>query len=309
MKKILLTGATGFIGKSVTQELLKRGYEVFAVSNSKSLPEQKGLVQVGLDLFDEKSVEKFLNENKFASLIHLAWYLGPKFGQSDMNLDWLSASLKLLKIFKQNGGKKVLFAGTMSEYDYSYGYLKEDLTPLNNSSLYGKCKAALFETASAYTKQEKIDFKWARIFNVYGPNEKPSRLMPSVICSILKNEEIKLSTCLKTQDYLHVYDVASGIVDLFKSEVQGGVNISSGIPVKLRDIVDKIAQIMNYKGEIQYGAIPTTFDEPFVVGSNEILTQKIGWKPKFTLEEGLTQTIKYWEDSILKEREYDKCNS
>lgn len=299
--KVLLTGATGFIGRSVLEELIKRGYEICALTNSSSLLEMKNVTQAKLNLFDDKAVEEFLRENKFENLIHIAWYLGPKFGVSEENLDWLAASTKLLKSFKQNGGKKVLIAGTVSEYDFSYGYLTEDLTPLNNSTLYGKCKAALFEAASSYAKQEGLDFKWARIFNVYGPNERQSRLMPAVICSMLRNEDVKVSTCTKIQDYLHVFDVASGIVDLFESNVKGAVNISSGTPVKLRDIVEKISGILDFKGKILYGAIPANFEEPFVVGNNQKLINEVGWEQKISLEDGLRQTIQWWKENALKE--------
>jgi len=189
----------------------------------------------------------------------------------------------------------------MSEYDFAYGYLKEDLTPLVNSSLYGKCKASLFEIASTYAKQYDMNFKWARIFNVYGPYEKKSRLMPSVICSILNNEDVKVSTCTKIQDFLHVYDTTKGIVELFESNVQGAVNISSGIPIKLRVIVEKIVELMDFKGKVLYGSIPTNFEEPFVVGCNDKLVNEVVWKQKINLEDGLKQTIEWWKSNNCKE--------
>ena len=297
VKKVLLTGATGFIGRHVLSELIERGYTVFAPSTSMSLPEIKGLIQIELNLFDADAVGKFLAENKFENLIHLAWYTGDKCLSSDLNSDWTSASLNLLKYFQQNCGKRALFAGSMSEYDFSYGYLKEDLSPLNNPSLYGKCKASLFEITLAFAKQKGMDFKWARIFNVYGPFEKKSRLMPSVICSILSNKEVKVSTCIKTQDYLHVFDTARGIVELFESNVQGAVNISSGTPIKLRAIVEKITEIMDFKGKILYGAIPTSFEDNFVVGCNDKLIEEVGWKQKIDLESGLRQTIDWWRNN------------
>lgn len=300
MEKVLITGATGFIGGNVALGLVQKGYKVFAPSNSLSLPKIEGLIQIKLDLFDTVAVEKFLAENKFENLIHLAWYTGAKCHSSDVNMDWTELSIKLLKSFKENGGKKALFAGSMSEYDFSYGYLKEDLTPLTNPSLYGKCKASLYEIASAYAKQSDLDFKWARIFNVYGPYEKKSRLMPSVICSILNNEDVKVSPCTKTQDYLHVFDTASGIVELFESSVQGAVNISSGTPIKLKVIVEKIAEIMEYKGKILYGAIPTNFEDNFVVGCNEKLINEVGWEQKLSLEDGLKQTIDWWRNNNVQ---------
>lgn len=297
MKKVLLTGATGFIGRNVVSELIKRGYKVYAPSTSMSLPEIDELIQVRLNLFDFNAVEQFLEENKFENLIHLAWYLGENCISSDLNLDWTTSSLNLLKSFQKNGGKKVLLAGSMSEYDFSYGYLKEELTPLNNSSLYGQCKASLFKIAYVYAKQTGMDFKWARIFNVYGPYERKSRLMPAVICSILNKEDIKVSKCTKIQDYLHVFDTANAIVELFESKIQGAVNISSGTPVKLRVIVEKIAELMSYKEEIKYGAVKPKFEEPFVVGCNDRLINEVGWEQKYTLEDGLKQTIEWWRNN------------
>lgn len=294
LPKVLLTGATGFIGRNVVNELLSRGYIVFAPSNSCSLPETEGLIQIKLDLFDSNNLENFLEENKFEALIHLAWYTGAKCHSTDINLDWTALSINLLKSFKKYGGKKVLMAGSVSEYDFSYGYLKEDLTPLKNLSLYGKCKASLYEIASTYSKQTDLDFKWARIFNLYGPSEKKSRLMPAVICSMLNNEDVQVSTCTKTQDYLHVYDTSSAIVELFESNVQGAVNISSGTPLKLKVAVEKIAELMEFKGKILYGAIPTNFEDNFIVGCNERLTNEVGWTQKFDLENGLKQTIEWW---------------
>ncbi len=297
MKRVLLTGATGFIGRNVVNELIQKGYTVFAPSNSVSLSENKDLIQIKLDLFDKLATENFLKENKFENLIHLAWYTDAKCHSSDVNMDWTALSINLLKSFKNNGGKKALFAGSMSEYDFSYGYLKENLTPLTNSSLYGKCKASLYEIASSYAMQCDLDFKWARIFNVYGPYEKKSRLMPSVICSILNNEDVKVSPCTKTQDYLHVFDIASGIVALFESDVKGAVNISSGKPVVLKSIVEKISELMDYKGKILYGAIPANFEDNFVVGCNEKLLNDVGWTQKIDLEEGLKQTIDWWRQN------------
>ena len=296
-QKILLTGATGFIGKNVCSELIKRGYTVFATYNSIPLTEMGGLVQIKLDLFDTQAVKKFLEENRFENMIHLAWYTGEKCHSSDINLDWVSLSINLLKSFKENGGKKALMAGSVSEYDFSYGYLKENLTPLDNPSLYGKCKSSLYQIAKTYCEQNGIDFKWARIFNLYGPDEKESRLMPSVIHSILNNEDVKVSSCTKTQDYLHVFDTATGIVELFESKVHGAVNISSGIPVKLKVIVEKIAELMDYKGKISYGAIPANFEDNFVVGCNEKLINEVGWTQKYDLEKGLKQTINWWREN------------
>lgn len=295
MKKVLVTGYSGFIGRATINELLARGYNIFGVSDKTILPNLPNLHQIKLNLLDKSAIDDFFENNRFDSILHMAWYVGSKCHIHNINMEWLSSSLYLLKKFQETGGKKFLCNGTISEYDFNYGYLSENITPLKNKSLHGQCKASLFETAQIFCQQNDIDFKWPRIFNLYGPNEKPQRLMPSVINSCLNGEDVKVSDCLKFQDYLHVEDTARGIVDVFESDVQGAVNICSGKPVQLRYIVNKIAELTDFKGKILWGAVPAAFGDDLVVGNNEKL-KSIGWTPKYTLDEGLKATIDWWKN-------------
>lgn len=297
-KKVLVTGATGFIGNCVTDELIKRGYEVHSLVYPPFAPEKKGLVQYEMNLLDSNAIDKFFEEHSFENLIHLAWYVGAGCQTSDINLLWVLASLNLLKLFKDNGGKRILMTGSVSEYDFSCGYLTEDKTPLNNEFLYGKSKTALYSMAKEFCKNNNIDFKWARPFNVYGPNEREARLMPSVINSMLKGEDVKVSTCEKFQDYLHVNDMARGIVELFDSNVQGAVNICSGTPIQLKAIVNKIAEMTNFEGKILWGAVPSYFNDMVVVGNNARLRDEVKFIPEYTLDDGLKQTIDWWKEKI-----------
>ena len=294
-KKVLITGGTGFIGRNVVDELISRGWEVHSLVFPPFAPEKEGLIQYEMNLMDTDAVNKFLKELNFENFIHLAWYVGPKCHVHDLNLDWTLATLNLLKNFKENGGKRFAGAGTISEYEYKYGYLLEDETPTSPKTLYGESKNSIYKIASVYCKQNGIEFKWPRIFNLYGPAEKSQRLMPSVINSCLKGEDVKVSDCLKFQDYLHVKDTACGIVDVFESDIEGAVNICSGKPVQLRAIVEKIAELTNFKGKILWGAIPAAFGDEVVVGNNEKL-KSIGWNQKYSLEEGLKETIDWWKE-------------
>lgn len=296
-KKILVTGYSGFIGKAVVNELITRGYDIAGIYHQRKLDDNEQLTQIELDLFDFHKVQKFLASNKFDQMIHLAWYLGPKCHSENVNLQWLYASLNLFYEFYKQGGSKILCNGTVSEYNFSYGYLSENITPLTNKSLHGACKANLFNIMSSFCEQNQVDFKWARVFNLYGPNEKSSRLMPSVINSMLKNEDVKVSDCLKIQDYLHVFDTAAAIVDLFESGVNGAVNVCSGTPIKLKVIVEKIAELTNFEGNILWGAIPQSFDDPFIVGNNQKLVEQVGWNQKISLDDGLKITIDWWKNN------------
>jgi len=293
-KKVLITGGTGFIGKNVVDELIARGWEVHSLVYPPFAPEQKGLFQYEMNLMDNDAVNNFIKENKFENLIHLAWYVGKGCHVHNFNMDWTISTLNLLKAFVENGGKCFVGAGTISEYEYKYGYLVEEQTPTSPKTLYGECKNSIYKIAQVYCKQNNCKFKWPRIFNLYGPAEKPQRLMPSVINSCLNGEDVKVSDCLKFQDYLHVKDTACGIVDVFEKDIEGAVNICSGKAVQLKYIVEKIAELTNFKGKILWGAIPAAFGDDLVVGNNEKL-KSIGWSPKYTLESGLQETINWWE--------------
>lgn len=293
-KRVLVTGGTGFIGGNIVRELAGKGYEVHLAAIP-SLPNaRENIIPHEINLMDSSSVEGFMKENEFECLVHMAWYVGPKCHTSNLNLEWAIATLNLIKSFVSYGGKVFLGAGTVSEYEYKYGYLLEDETPTDPKTMYGNSKNAVYNIAKVFCSQNSVAFKWPRIFNLYGPSEKPQRLVPSVINSCLKGEDVKVSDCLKYQDYLHVEDTARAIVSVLESDLEGAVNICSGNPVQLRRIVSLIAELTDFKGKILWGAIPAAFEDNLVVGNNEKL-KSIGWTPKYSLEEGLLATINWWK--------------
>lgn len=298
-KKVAVTGASGFIGRPVVKELISRGYQVHTIGRSPLPTSELAVASHVLDLSDRKEVSKLLKTERFEALIHLAWYVGKGCHSSDENLNWVKITLDLLRIFQEYGGKIFVGAGTVSEYQYEYGYLSESLTPTNSGTLYGESKNSVFKMATAYCARHGITFKWPRIFNLFGPGEKPARLMPSVINACLDGTDVMVSDCLKFQDYLYVEDIARGIVDVFESDVEGAVNICSDHPVQLRDIVCLIAEMCDYNGEIRWGAIPAAFDNEVVVGNNNKL-KGLGWTQRYSLEEGLRETIRWWKSERKK---------
>ena len=302
-KKVLITGGTGFIGTNVVEELLNRNYEVhLIVYNTENKIDNKNITIHKLNLLNIEEVNNFFQNNKFENLIHLAWYVGKKCHIHNINIDWTIATLNMLKQFQLTGGNRYLGAGTVSEYKYKYGYFLEDDTNTNSGTLYGDCKNSIYRISQDFCKYNNINFKWARIFNLYGPSEKETRLMPLVICSCLKNEDVKVSSCLNFQDYLFVKDTARAIVDVFESDLTGAVNICSNQPIQLKAIVEKITELTNFSGKILYGSIPTSYDDMVVVGNNDKL-KSIGWKQQYSLAEGLKITIDWWKNNINNNKE------
>ena len=146
MAKVLVTGASGFIGCRVVSGLLEKGWHVLPVSLS-------GRGGLSLDLKNTEAVRRFLKRECPDHLIHLAWNVNAGYMESIENLEWVTASLELLKAFAENGGQRAVLAGSCIEYDWKYGFLSEDLTPLGSDSLYVVSKSALYKMALAYAEQ------------------------------------------------------------------------------------------------------------------------------------------------------------
>ncbi|MEM4134642.1 MAG: NAD(P)-dependent oxidoreductase [Candidatus Micrarchaeia archaeon] len=299
MKRILVTGATGFIGRHCLDPLEKKGYEIHAVSSRSILEDgKKNIFWYQVDLMNFLQVEDLITKVRPSHLLHLAWYTVPgKYWTSLENLKWVQASINLLKTFGENGGQRVLIAGTCAEYDWRYGYCSETITPLAPKSLYGICKHSLQLIVSAFAKQTGISAAWGRIFFTFGPHEHPDRIFPYVILSLLKNQVAHCTDGKQVRDFLYVEDVAEALVEILDSSLSGPINIASGNPIRLRDLIYKIAEKLKKEDLVKFGSIATPQDEPpFIVGDIHRLKNELGWKPKYDLEKAIEKTIEWWKN-------------
>jgi nucleoside-diphosphate-sugar epimerase len=297
MKIVLVTGATGFIGHHCLEPLKARGYEVHAVSSKPMKSDANGVHWHQADLLQPGAAKALLAEVKPTHLLHLAWFVVPgKLITAPENFAWVRASMELVQEFAAQGGKRVTVCGSGYEYDWNYGYCSEKLTPAVPNTVYGSCKQALNLLVQSFASQNALNAAWGRVFFLYGPNEHPQRLVSSVILSLLKGDPAKTSHGKQIRDYMHVQDVADGMVALLDSEVTGSVNVSSGQATTLREIVLTIGRLVGKPELVQLGAIPARAnDTPLVVGENLRLLNEVGWQQRYDLETGLQQTIDWWK--------------
>jgi nucleoside-diphosphate-sugar epimerase len=212
------------------------------------------------------------------------------------NFAWVQRSVDLVRAFAENGGTRLVVAGSGYEYDWNYGYCSERLTPAVPNTVYGSCKRALNLLVHALAGQSGFSAAWGRVFFLYGPREHPDRLVSSVIRSLLRGQPAPCSHGRQIRDYMHVQDVADGLVALLHSGVEGDVNVSSGQASTLSDIVLGIGRLLDRPELIQLGAIPARAnDTPLVVGENSRLVSEAGWTQRFQLEQGLRHTIEWWK--------------
>lgn len=297
MKRILVTGATGFIGRHSLPLLVERGYEVHAVSSKLVEWKLPNVRWHQADLLDLAQMPVLMAKVQPTHLLHLAWYAVPgKYWTSSENLRWVQASINLLQEFAQHGGHRAVMAGTCAEYDWRYGYCSEAITPLAPATLYGICKHSLQLMVSAFARQTGLSVAWGRIFFLFGPHEHPDRLVAYVIRSLLQGKVARCSQGKQIRDFLYVKDVADAFVALLGSAVSGPINIASGRPAVLRELIYRIAAKFNREDLIQLGVVPMSPDEPpLLVADVRRLHDEVGWTPKYDLDTGLEQTIEWWK--------------
>lgn len=304
MKTIVLTGANGFIGRNCIPLLLERGYRVHAIVSGRSTPPSgtENLFWHPVNLLNKDRITDLLDTLSPTHLLHLAWYTEHGlFWESDRNIDWVIASIQLVRAFQRSGGTRVVGAGTCAEYDWKYGFCNEDVTPLRPSTLYGVSKNSLNTILANLTRRSQVSYAWGRIFFLYGPYEHENRLVPYVITSLLQDMPAACTDGEQVRDFLHVEDVAAALVKLVDSDLEGPINIASGEPVSIRSLVSRIGFLLNKSDLIRFGAKSTTqADPPLLVADVTRLRSQLRWKPKYTLDAGLQETISWWQEHFLK---------
>jgi len=311
MKRVIVTGASGFIGRYTLPLLVQAGFEVHALSRQ---PDSESCADVfwhHVDIMHEQSVEALCSDLRATHLLHLAWYTEHgKFWHADENLDWLACSLGLLKSFVHHGGKRVLMAGSCAEYDWHQGSCSEDATPCHPATLYGISKHALHQVAATYCAMHQVGIAWGRVFFLYGPGETGARFVPAVINGLLRQETVLCSDGSRLRDFMHVADAASALASLLESGLTGGVNIASGESYTLKEIAEEIMRQIGGYGHIEFGALANCPSEPTVLTADtKRLHDELGWEPSFSLETGLADTISWWKSNMnlnLKAGEIDE---
>jgi len=299
VSRVLVTGATGFIGRRAVGLLCEQGHVVHAVARTPGAP-APGVTWHTADLLDPAAANRVAMTAGASHLLHFAWYAVPgKFWTAAENERWVDATLHLLGAFATEGGVRAVMAGTCAEYRWDSELLQELSSPIEPSTLYGRCKAATLSDATRLAAERGVSLAWGRIFFMYGPAEHPSRLVASVARGLLRGQRVPTTEGSQVRDFLHVDDVAGAFERLLDSRVEGPVNIASGLPSTVREIVTLTAAAAGGLDRVDFGALPMRAADPArILGNPARLRDEVGFRPQIPLAEGLGATVEWWREQI-----------
>jgi len=268
--RVLLTGATGFVGRQVLNALRERGVAVRAVIREGTEARLAAAIEdivATPDLFAENAAWWARACADIDIAIHAAWFAEPgSYLHSPKNKACLAGTLELAEGVARAGVRRFVGIGTCFEYDLAAGALSVD-TPLKPATPYAEAKAAAFTALSRMFAEQGIAFAWCRLFYLYGEGEDERRLVPYLRKRLAAGEQAELSSGTQVRDYLDVCEAGRMIADVALGSVQGPVNICSGIPVTVRELAGRIADEYGRRDLLRFSARPdNALDPPRVVG-------------------------------------------
>lgn len=268
MVHVLLTGAGGFVGRQILRSLRARGHRVTAVLRPGSeLPEgyEADSILETPDVFSERSSWWANALSGVDTIIHAAWYVEPgKYLDSPKNLDCVSGTLDMVRGAVAAGVGHFIGIGTCVEYRLPGDNLDID-HPLEPATLYAASKLSLFHMLGQYLAKTDTRFSWCRLFYLFGEGEYPARLMPYVRNQLERGETVKLSAGTQVRDFLDVREAGSMIAQVVDSGQTGPINICSGNPVTIRQLVEGIADEYGRRDLLEFGTAAIHPSDPAVV--------------------------------------------
>jgi nucleoside-diphosphate-sugar epimerase len=289
--KVMVTGASGFLGRYVVASLLNSGFNVVAVSREKS-GHIDDVEYIPFDLLDPGGHHELIRSAGATHLIHLAWYAEHgKYWSSSLNLDWVQATARLAQAFCEVGGQHIIAAGTCAEYDWSEGYCRETMTPVRPDSVYGTAKATTHRLLEALAESFSVRCAWARIFFPFGAGENRERLVSALIDALRGTRAPFGVNGACSRDFLHASDVAEGLKALLAARAHGAFNISAAEPVQIRELVEMLARQLHASPDPILELPSSRVNEAMLVVGDNARLRSLGWKPQLSMSEGLLRTI------------------
>jgi dTDP-glucose 4,6-dehydratase len=315
-QKVLVTGADGFIGSHLTEELVRQGFRVraFVFYNSfnswgwldRSPKEIRDAVEiVSGDIRDPNGVDEALKGIDI--VFHLAALIAIPFSyhSPDCYIDTnIKGTLNILQGARRQKVSRVLATSTSEVYGTAQYVPIDEKHPFQGQSPYSASKIGADRIAESFYRSFELPVTIVRPFNTFGPRQSARAFIPTVITQLLaKNRELKLGSLTPTRDMNYVKDIVQGFLAIARSEKTIGeeINISTQTEMSMENIVKEIMSLMNVEAKIATDAQrlrPEKSEVQRLCGSNEKIKRLTGWAPRFNLREGLKETIDWFSNNL-----------
>jgi UDP-glucose 4-epimerase len=294
--KVLITGATGFIGNALCKEMIDSGHNVTAVIRPNS--QKKGKLSKGVNII-ELSLDKLseLNGN-YDLFYHLAWNGSSGADRNDFDIQNsnIQYTAEAIKAAKRCGCIKFIGAGSQAEYGVVHGLCKEDTTVPNPFMMYGAAKLASYHMGRVLAEQLGIKFVWPRIYSVYGVGENEGTLISYVIKTLKEGGVAELSSCENMWDFMYITDCVSALKIIGENvNVQGVYNISTGEPKFLKRFVEEIRDVVRPGAVLKFGLKKTDINKVFWLEPDVTKLKDKGFECLIEFREGIVKE----KDSIV----------
>jgi len=293
--RIILTGGTGFIGNPVLKKLIELNHEVLLLNRNTSFLNNLKINRLKVDLnnFIEKKFE-IINFNPEV-ILHLAWQGIPDYSEEISKINYNNSINFLNFVIENTDCKKIIVPGSCWEYNDGnfFGQCSEDIkvNPLKSFSIY---KKKLFDELLNKTEQHKIIFNWARLFYVYGPNQKKTSLIPTLIDSFLNNKELNIESPNNKNDFIFIDDVVKILIFMIQSNIPSGVyNVGTGVATEVTELSCIIENFFNNHCD-RTRKIKRNLDKPILnfFANTDKLKKYFGSFEFESVNSGLYKTIK-----------------
>jgi NAD dependent epimerase/dehydratase len=318
MKRVLVTGAAGFIGSHLTEELVKRGYFVRAFIHYNSFNtwgwidtfQKETLEKIEIfkgDIRDPNGIREAMKE--IDVVYHLAALIAIPFSyhSPDTYVDTnIKGTLNILQAARELKTSRIIITSTSEVYGTAKYTPIDELHPLQGQSPYSATKIGADKLAEAFFKSFNLPITIVRPFNTYGPRQSARAIIPTIITQLLSGKtEIRLGSLSPTRDFNYVKDTVDGFISIANSENTIGeeVNIATQREISVRELAEELIKQLNPKAIIvneDFRNRPENSEVNRLLGSNEKIKKLTGWYSKYTLENGLKETIQFFIENLDK---------
>jgi len=297
MQRILVTGASGFIGAAVTRQLVASGRDVAVLLRTSSQSQRLAplldrLTVIRGDLLHLGAVEEEVATFAPQGLLHLAWD-GVKGADrnSPMQADNIAASVALFRMAETQRCQAFVALGSQAEYGPAPGKLHEQ-TPTRPTTVYGAAKLATYLVLERIAATSGRPFAWLRLFSSYGEDDDPSWLLPYLTRCLLARQRPAVTAAEQRWDYIHVDDVARAMIAAMDERALGVFNLGSGQALPLREIICMLRDLVDPCLKVGFGDVPYRPDQVMHLEADiTALRDATGWAPQVALVDGLRRLV------------------